>query len=109
MHDKTSTLRSFISKSNGLVYIVTTVGKLRLSDVSFVALVLNRNITQKIKIMLVNMLSRVQNCFHLPMHFRVIKQVYVFIAQSTKVIPTVITSCSINTSKNQGRIIFPEF
>ena len=40
------------------------------------------------------------------MYFRVIKQLSVFIALLTKVIPTVMTNCRVNTSKNQGRIIF---
>ena len=106
---KTSTLRSFISEEKRFGLYCNNGGQTAALGRKFVALVLNRNITQKIKIILFNMLSRVQNCFHLPMHFGVIKQVYVFIAQSIKVIPTVITSCSINTSKNQDRIIFQEF
>ena len=36
-----------------------TVGKLRLADVNFVALVLNRNITKKLRLYFKNRLSRV--------------------------------------------------
>ena len=47
------------------LYLRSTVGKLRLasrmqlSDVNFVAFVLNRNIVQKLELYFINMLSRV--------------------------------------------------
>ena len=91
-----------------------TVGKLqlasrmRLSDVNFVAFVLNRNVTQKIKIILYEYVISFLKLFHLLMYFGAIKQVYIFIALSTKVIPTVMTNRCITTSKNPSRIIFPE-
>ena len=68
------------------------VEKLQLMDTSFVVLVLNRNITKNLRFYDINMLSLVLNCFHLSMYFNVIKQVYVFIVLSTKVIPTVMTN-----------------
>ena len=42
------------------------------------------------------------------MYFKVINQVFVFIALSTRVLPTVVTNCRINASKNSDIIIFPE-
>ena len=110
----------FVGHMNAVIVVVMpswyrpTVGKLRLgsrlrlSDVNFVALVLNCNITEKIKIILYTYVISCLKLFSFIVYFRVIKQVYVFIALSTKVIPTVMTNCSINTSKNQGRIIFSE-
>ena len=74
-----------------------TVGKLRLSDENFVALVLNRYVTQKIKIILYKYVFSFVKLLHLSMYFiRVTKQVYIFIALSTKVIPTEMPNCSIS-------------
>ena len=61
----------------------STVGKLPLGDVNLVALVLNRNTKKKLRLYFIDMFSRVWNCFHLSMYFRVIKQDHVFIALST--------------------------
>ena len=61
-----------------LFWFMPTLGKLRLasrmrlSDVTFVTLVSNRNITKQLRFFFINMLSRVRNCFHLSMYFRVI-------------------------------------
>ena len=44
---------------SSIIQNITTVSKLRLANVNFVALVLNRTITKKIKILLKNLLSRV--------------------------------------------------
>ena len=63
---------------------------------------------KKLRLYFKNMLSSAWNYFYLSMHFRVIKLVHVFTALSTRVISTVMTNCRMNTSKNQGRIIFQE-